>query len=323
MSAAVDRILMVEVSDIAAEARDVVRVELRAAGGAMLPPFQPGAHVEVALPGGLVRHYSLVNDCRESDRYVIAVCRTVDSRGGSDFLHSSVRRGTKLKISPPRNNFPLNPDAGRYLFVAGGIGITPIMAMIHWCDANEKPWRLIYAARSRQRAAFFEDLSFGADAHRIRFHFKEEKHVSLDIAAALADLAADEHVYCCGPASLMQAVKEQTADRPAGTVRFEWFTAPDDPAAGADDGEFTVTLKRDGRTLAVPPGLSVLEVLENNGLVIPYSCREGLCGTCRTTVLAGQPDHRDYVLTDEEREAGTAMMVCVSRALSPDLVLDL
>ncbi|ODU21943.1 MAG: hypothetical protein ABS87_04335 [Sphingomonas sp. SCN 67-18] len=323
MSSAVDRSLIVEVSDVAAEARDVMRLELRPTGGAMLPPFQPGAHVEIGLPGGLVRHYSLVNDWRETDRYVIAVSRTVDSRGGSDFLHTGVRRGMKLKISAPRNNFSLNPEAGRYLFVAGGIGITPIMAMIHWCDANEKPWRLIYAARSRQRAAFFEDLSFGADSHRIRFHFKEEKRASLDIAAALQGLEADEHIYCCGPASLMQAVRDNSADRPAGTVRFEWFTAPDDPAAGSDDDEFTVTLKRDGRTLTVQPGASILEVLEGNGLVVPYSCREGLCGTCRTTVLAGQPDHRDYVLTDEEREAGTAMMLCVSRALSPDIVLDL
>lgn len=315
--------LMVEVSDVAAEARDIIRLELRAADGGALPPFEPGAHVEVLLPGGLVRHYSLVNDWRETDRYVIAVCRTADSRGGSDFLHASVRRGTKLKISAPRNNFPLSPDAGRYLFVAGGIGITPIMAMICWCDAHEKPWRLVYAARSRQRAAFYEDLGPSAEAQQVRFHFKDEQRVSLDVAATLEGLAADEHVYCCGPASLMQAVRDGTVDRPAGTVRFEWFTAPDDSAAEADDGEFTVTLKRDGRTFAVPAGTSILEVLEGHGLAIPFSCREGLCGTCRTTVLAGRPDHRDYVLSDEEREAGTAMMLCVSRAQSDDLVLDL
>lgn len=315
--------LNVEVAEIAAEARDVVVIELRSAGGEPLPPFEPGAHLEVRLPNGMVRHYSLINDWRETGRYVMAVGKAANGRGGSAYLHGSVRCGTQLAISAPRNHFRLDPAASRYRFVAGGIGITPIMAMIHWCNAKGRPWKLFYAARSRQRAAFYEELrQFGPE--RVHFHFDEERGDVMRVADTLAALAEGEQVYCCGPQPLMRAVEAATSGLPAGVAHFEWFAAPQDGAqAEAAGGEFRVDLQRSGRSFPVPPDQSILEVLEANGLEVPFSCREGLCRTCETAVCEGEPEHRDYVLSQQERCEGKTVMVCVSRSKSPVLVLDL
>jgi ferredoxin-NADP reductase len=313
--------LTVQVTDVRAEARDVMTLELRAGGGGELPPFEPGAHLDLHLPNGLVRQYSLTNDWRERDRYVIGVGRAADSRGGSEFVHTSIRAGMQLNISAPRNNFALDPQAGSYLFIAGGIGITPIMAMIRWCVANRKEWRLIYAARSRQRTAFYEELcALGGD--RIHFHFDDERGQVLDASQAISEWSEGQRIYCCGPDPLMNAVKSLTEHLPSGAVRFEWFTAP---VADQDlpSDSFEVELARSNTKLVVPAGKSILEVLEENGFDIPFSCREGLCGTCVTNVCSGEPDHRDYVLSDEERESGKLMTVCCSRSKSPVLVLDL
>lgn len=313
--------LTVLVADVRAEAKDVVTLELRAIGGGELPAFTAGAHLDLHLPNGLVRNYSLTNDWRERDRYVIGVGRAADSRGGSSFVHSSIRAGDQLKISPPRNNFPLDESSASFLFIAGGIGITPIMAMIRWCVANRKPWRLIYAARSRQRTAFYEELcTLGAD--RIHFHFDDEAGQVLDVAQAVSGWAEGETVYCCGPSPLMEAVESLTGHLPSGTVQFEWFTVPesDEPR---ECNSFTVKLGRSGVEFEVPEHKSILEVLEEHGFEIPFSCREGLCGTCVTNVCDGEPDHRDYVLSDEERESGKMMTICCSRSKSPSLTLDL
>jgi ferredoxin-NADP reductase len=317
-----EQALVLSVTDVRAEARDVMMLELRAPNGGPLPRFEPGAHLEIALPNGLVRHYSLVNDWRETDRYVVAVGRAPDSRGGASCVHQLVRCGAQLRVSPPRNNFALDPTASSFLFIAGGIGITPIMAMIRWCEKNERPWRLIYAARSRQRAAFYEDLcAYGGE--RVRFHFDDERGQLLDAEAAIAGLAPGEKIYCCGPGPLMTAVSEATRHLPPGSVRFEWFTAAADPISNDADDAFRVRLARTGIELPIPAGKSILEVLEENGISHPFSCREGLCGTCQTAVCEGEPDHRDYVLSDEERLANGSMMICVSRSRSPLLVLDL
>ena len=313
--------LTVEVADVRAEARDVVTLELRAPGGGPLPEFEPGAHLDLHLPNGLVRQYSLTNDWRERDRYVIGVGRAADSRGGSSYVHSSIRAGARLTISAPRNNFALDPGAERFLFIAGGIGVTPIMAMVRWCVANAKPWRLIYAARSRQRAAFYEDLcALAKDC--AQFHFDDECGQVLDVAQAISGWSEGERIYCCGPAPLMEAVKALAEHLPPDTVRFEWFTTSetDEPQ---DSSSFTVKLERSGLEFVVPENKSILEVLEEHGFDIPFSCREGLCGTCVTGVCSGEPDHRDYVLTDEERESGKLMTVCCSRSKSPVLALDL
>jgi vanillate O-demethylase ferredoxin subunit len=317
-----DATLMVQVSEVVAEARDVVRLELRAVGGGALPPFEAGGHIEVTLPNGLIRHYSMTNDCRETDRYVIAIGRAAKGRGGSDYIHRSIRCDTRLRISPPRNNFRLDTEAGGFLFVAGGIGITPILSMIRWCEANGRPWRLVYATRNRQRAAFYEELSAFGPEH-VRFHFDDEEGRILDVAGAIADVAAGERIYCCGPDPLMKAAEAAAAGLPPGTIRFEWFTAPDDAASAPAGESFQIRLRRSGKEFMVPGDKSILEILEENGIVHPFSCREGLCGTCQTGVCEGVPDHRDYFLSDEERDAGKMMMVCVSRAKSPMLVLDL
>jgi vanillate O-demethylase ferredoxin subunit len=313
--------LAVEVADVRAEARDVVTIELRAPGGAALPPFEPGAHLDLHLPNGLIRQYSLTNDWRERDRYVIGVGRAADSRGGSEFVHGCVRTGTQLTISAPRNNFALDPAAERFLFVAGGIGITPIMAMIRWCVANARPWRLIYAVRSRQRAAFYEELR-GLAKDCAQFHFDDETGEVLDVAQSLASWRAGERIYCCGPAPLMDAVKTLSGELPQGTVRFEWFTTPESDQP-QDSESFSVRLERSGEEFLVPSDRSILEVLEEHGIEVPFSCREGLCGTCVTGVCAGEPDHRDYVLSDEERASGKLMTLCVSRSKTPSLTLDL
>lgn len=315
------QLLTVQVTDVRAEACDVMTLELRAVGGAQLPPFDPGAHIDVHLPNGLLRHYSLTNDWREHDRYVIGVGRASDSRGGSAYVHGSVRAGMQLKISAPKNNFALDPAGERFLFIAGGIGITPIMAMIRWCVAQGKPWRLIYAARSRQRAAFYEQLCVLAESSA-QFHFDDERGQVLDVAQAIASWTSGERIYCCGPTPLMEAVKTATEHLPGGTVRFEFFTAPEpDPDQTSD--AFSVRLERTGSEFVIPADKSILEVLEENGIEVPFSCREGLCGTCVTPVCAGEPDHRDYVLTDEERASNKLMTICCSRSKSPSLTLDL
>jgi tetrachlorobenzoquinone reductase len=316
-----DATFTVQVSDVRAEALDVMSLELRAVGGGQLPPFEPGAHLDVHLANGLVRQYSLTNDCHERDRYMIGVARVADSRGGSSFVHNSIRAGAQVTVGGPINNFALDPRAERFLFIAGGIGITPIMSMIRWCVANAKPWRLIYAARSRQRAAFYDQLYALAESNA-QFHFDDERGQVLDVAEALAGWNEGEWIYCCGPAPLMDSVKALTEHLPAATVRFEWFSTPDDREP-QESNAFKVRLERTGVEFDVPEHKSILEVLEENGIEHPFSCREGLCGTCVTDVCSGEPEHRDYVLTDEERAAGKQMTICCSRSKSPLLVLDL
>lgn len=313
---------VLQVTDVQAEARDVVLVELRAPDGAMLPSFEPGAHLEVELPNGMIRHYSLTNDSRERDRYVVGVGRAANGRGGSAFVHQSVRCGLRLTTSQPRNNFALDATAESYLFLAGGIGVTPVMSMIRWCEARSRPWRLVYATRNCQRTAFYEALrEYGS---RVHFHFDDQAGAVLDVREWLAGLSGGQHVYCCGPQALMQAVRSHAAHIPARNVHFEYFAAPGVADAAAPAGSaFRVELRRRGLSLLVPPDRSVLEALEANGVKVPFSCREGLCGTCETVVCEGEVEHCDYVLSQEQRAAGKSMMVCVSRARSPVLVLDL
>lgn len=320
MNAAVQS-LTVLVADVRAEAKDVITLELRAIAGGELPAFTPGAHLDLHLPNGLVRNYSLTNDWRERNRYVVGVGRTADSRGGSSHIHSSIRAGMQIKISAPRNNFPLDEGSASFLFIAGGIGITPIMAMVRWCVANNKPWRLIYAARSRQRTAFYEELcELGAD--RVHFHFDDEAGQVLDVAQATSTWKDGETVYCCGPAPLMEAVKSLTGNWPSGAVRFEWFTVPESNEP-QESNSFIVRLERSNVDFEVPEEKSILQVLEEHGFELPFSCREGLCGTCVTNVCSGEVDHRDYVLSDEERASGKMMTICCSRSRSAVLTLDL
>lgn len=315
--------LELQVKRVWAEAKDVAVLELTAADGRDLPAFTPGAHLELILRNGLIRHYSLLNDCIERHRYQIAVGLSANSRGGSQFIHASLRQDDRLQTSAPRNNFMLDPQAQRYCFVAGGIGITPILAMIRWCQREERPWRLIYSVRSLQRAAFYEQL-LELDPARVQWHVTDQEDGRhLDAGSVIDSLGNDEQLYCCGPEPLMTAIRD-AGQAVAGQLHFEWFSAPSQPTAQAHDaGGFDIHLRKSGLQLRVAPEQSILEALEDHGFELPYACRSGICRTCETRVCEGEPDHRDLVLSDEERAAGDRLLICVSRAHSPSLVLDL
>lgn len=314
-------LLELRVSALRCEARDVLWIELERANREPLPAFDAGAHLELHLPGQMVRHYSLCNDPRETHRYCIGVGLARDSRGGSKYIHEHLRVGQTLKVTPPRNNFPLSDATGPTVFIAGGIGITPILSMLRACRAAARPWRLFYCARNRARAAFYEEL-VALDRDAIRFHFDDEQQGHwFDAAAALDTVPHDAHIYTCGPEPLMRAVEAAGAARPSDRLHFEWFSAraPETRVNRA----FTVRLVRSARDVHVPADRSLLDALEDSGNGVPWSCREGLCATCRVDVLAGECDHRDSVLSADERAANRSILVCVSRARGERLELDL
>jgi ferredoxin-NADP reductase len=303
-------------------AKDIVHLELRPQDGATLPPFEPGAHVDLFLANGLIRQYSLLGDPDDLTRYEVAISRAPDGRGGSAFVHEALVEGAALEISPPRNNFALKPGAKRYVLIAGGIGITPILAMARHCQKNGLDWRLLYLARSRAHAAF-RDVLAALDPARLQFHFDDEQGCFFDFNAEALQVEGGSAIYCCGPDPVMQSVARFAQTQPGVTAHFEWFSPPAEPKAHAPDMAFTVKLAASGASFEVPEGRSILDVLEANGYEIPCSCREGMCRTCETAVLEGAPDHRDYVLSAEEREQGRSIMICVSRSNTPVLVLDL
>jgi len=318
--------LTLRVAAVRAEARDIMSFELRDPGGAALPAFEPGAHLELEVQDEqgsarpLVRHYSLCNAAPERDRYVVAVALDAAGRGGSRAVHAGWRVGSLVRVRGLANHFALDSHAPRFRFIAGGIGITPIRSMIHGCEDAGRPWSLLYCTRSRVRTAFLDELRAYGD--RVAFHFADE-HAGgrADVRAAVGLLAPGEQVCCCGPASLMSAVAAACAP---GRVRFEWFAAPGvETADGGSARPFEIVLRRSGLRLRVEADRSILETLEANGVGVPFACREGLCRTCETTLCAGEADHRDMVLSEAERAAQASLMVCVSRAHSSVLELDL
>ncbi len=307
------------------EAQDVIGIEFRAPGGEALPPFTAGSHVDLTLPGGLRRQYSLLNAPSERHRYVLGVGLAPQSRGGSTFIHQRLAVGDLVKVGEPRSLFGLAPAASEHVFIAGGIGITPILSMIAWCEANRRPWRLLYCVRSRARAAYSWDLA--PHGERVRLHVDEEADGTLpDLRTWIESSADGAHVYCCGPAGLMDGVALACTEAGLAKHRthFERFATPTAPAApNSQDGAFLVRLNRSGRQIHVAPDQSLLDALEAAQVRLPYSCREGLCRSCEVPLLEGQADHRDFVLSDEERASHRCILPCVSRACSPELVLDL
>lgn len=303
-------------------APQVLLVELRDPDGELLPPAEPGAHIDVHLPDGAVRSYSLCGDPADRHAYSIAVLNVPGGRG-SRFVHGDLEPGTDITIALPRNNFRFD-EAPRYLFIAGGIGITPLLPMIREAARREADWVLHYCVRSAAVAPFLGELRALADAQgangRVEVHAADEGK-KLTVDALLADTPEDVLIYCCGPQRLMEAVA--AAARPMQDVRFEWFAPRADtaPKAASDDG-FDVVCARSGVTVTVAAGTSILEALYAAGVAVDSSCEQGICGTCETAVLEGEPDHRDSVLSDAERAAGKTMMLCVSRARSARLVLD-
>jgi len=292
-------------------------VELRDPDGRGLPPADPGAHIDLRLPDGTVRSYSLCGDPADRHAYRIAVLSVPGGRG-SGFIHGELALGTDLTISPPRNNFRFD-DAARYLFIAGGIGITPLLPMINRAAERGADWVLHYCVRNAAAAPFLDDLR--ALSHgRVDLHAADEGR-RLAVDELLASTPDDIPIYCCGPQRLMEAVA--AAARPDQDVRFEWFTPRTEPdRQDTADGSFDVVCARSGVTVTVPAGTSILDALYAAGVEVDSSCEQGICGTCETTVLEGEPDHRDSVLSDAERAAGKTMMLCVSRARSARLVLD-
>lgn len=306
------------------EAEGILGLELvPAAPGEPLPAFTAGAHIDLHLPGGPVRSYSLLNDPAERHRWCVAVYRDPASRGGSRQVHEQLRPGQLLTVSPPRNHFPLDESAPLSVLIAGGIGITPLLCMVRRLTALGRPWVLHHAVRTRAHAAFGDELQALAaqgsgTLHRV--FDQEPGGRMLDIAAVVVALPDGAHVYCCGPAGMLAAFERATAGLPPERVHLEYFAAKDAPAAS---GGFSVKLRRDGRTVPVPPGQSILDALAAIGAEPPWSCREGVCGTCEVRVLEGVPDHHDMVLSPAQRDANDRMMVCCSGAKSPLLVLDL
>lgn len=298
-------------------ATDVVTITLVDPGGDDLPAWTPGAHVDVDLGAGLVRQYSLCGDPDDPRRWRIAVLREPAGRGGSQRVHDVVRAGEKLPVRGPRNHFPL-VEADRYVFVAGGIGITPILPMVRRAAALGRPWTVLYGGRSQDSMAFADELR-AVPGGELTLVPQDEQGLP-DLPAALGTPTDRTAVYCCGPEPLLAAVERETAHWPAGTLHRERFTATPVVVEG---GAFEVVLQRSGMRLTVPEYEPLLDVIEDAGVEVENSCRAGICGTCLVRVCSGEPDHQDDVLSDDERERGEVMLPCVSRARGGLLVLDL
>ncbi|MEW2303523.1 PDR/VanB family oxidoreductase [Streptomyces sp. NPDC006655] len=293
----------------------VVALTLRHPAGEDLPGWEPGAHLDVVLGPDLERQFSLCGDPGDRTGWRIAVLREPDGRGGSAFVHEQVGVGDKVRVRGPRNHFRLEP-APRYRFVAGGIGITPILPMLAAAEAAGAEWTLLYGGRTRKSMAFTVELARYGDT-RVTVAPQDETGL-LDLCAVLDDVPEGTLVYCCGPGPLLDAVEERC---PAGVLRVERFRPKEQEAA--EEREFEVVLAQSGRTVTVVPGVSVLDTVRAAGVEVLFSCTEGTCGTCETDVLEGTPDHRDSVLTEQERAAGETMLICVSRCRGERLVLDL
>ena len=315
--------MQVRIKRISFEAESINSFELVAPAGGDLVAFTAGSHIDLYLSNGMIRSYSLVNDPSERSRYVIAVNKDAASRGGSRFVHETLRAGDLITISHPRNNFVLQENTTHSIMIAGGIGITPLLSMIRRLKALGRSWELFYAARTRVAAAFLDELS------GLRRDVQEELHLNfdqeptgsmLDLAAIVRNAPGDAHLYCCGPVPMLEAFEAATRDRPAEQVHVEYFKAREKPAA---EGGFEVKLARSNRTIKVGAGKTILNALLDAGIAVNYACTEGVCGTCETRVIEGIPDHRDLFLGKAEQAANKTIMICCSGSKSDALVLDL
>lgn len=296
--------------------------ELTHADGLPLAPVEAGAHIELQLPQQLLRSYSLMNPPGETHRYQIAVHLTPDSAGGSRFMHETLQVGDVIPASAPRNHFPLDETAPHSCLIAGGIGITPMLAMAYRLTALGHSWELHYCARTPAHAAFAEEIRAlaAASGNACHFHFDQVPGGQmLDLAALVRQLPAHTHFYCCGPKGMLAAFESATADCQERR-HLEYFSAK----ADADvSGGFQIELARSGLTLDVPAGKSILDVVLDAGISVTTSCREGICGACETRILSGEADHRDALLSPQEQALQQSMMICCSGAKCAKLVLDL
>jgi ferredoxin-NADP reductase len=318
MEQAADGLIEVRLMAIRYAARDTNIYELARAHGEPLPGCEPGAHIDVHLPNGIVRQYSLLDAEPDPARYNIGVKRDPASRGGSRYVHDELLLGKLLKISPPRNNFPLVENASHVVLFAGGIGITPIWCMVQRLAKLGRSWKLYYACRSRDDMAFLHALEAMPSS---QFHFDEESAGRfLDIAGIIAAAPKDAHLYCCGPTPMLKAFEDATTNWPRDQIHVEYFTPKQEVAKS---GGFVVELARSGQEFVIPEGKTILQVLLDAGIDVDYSCELGICGACEQRVLAGTPEHRDAILTEEEQAANTKVMICCAGCKSERLVLDL
>ncbi|HEY4295044.1 MAG TPA: PDR/VanB family oxidoreductase [Paraburkholderia sp.] len=309
--------LTLRVTAIRYAANEINVYELRRPDNATLPAVEPGAHIDVHLPGGIVRQYSLVNGGSDLRAYLIAIKRERASRGGSSFMHDRLRVGQLLEISGPRNSFPLNENSRHTVLIAGGIGVTAIWAMAQHLESIGRSFEMHYACRERADAAFLDDIERLAHA---RIHVDANcGGKPLDVRAIVANAPADAHFYCCGPLPMLDAFEAATASLPAEQVHVEYF-APKQMAAL--NGGYVVQLQRTGQEFAVPEGKTILQVLRDAGVSAPYSCEEGICGACQVNVVSGVPDHRDSVLSASEQQSGKTMLICCSGSKTERLVID-
>jgi len=316
--------LSVRVARKALEAAEICTFELVDMNGGPLPAFSAGSHVDVQLPGGLSRQYSLCNDPKETHRYLIGVLRDPASRGGSQAMHEQVQEGQLLQISAPKNHFGLAHDAQRSLLLAGGIGVTPILCMAERLAITGAEFEMHYSTRSRERTAFYERIASSAYAPQVQFHFDDGATAQkLDLAALLAAPQAGAHLYVCGPKGFMEAVLNTARAQgwPESQLHYEFFAA--EVAQSDSDVSFEIKLASSGRLITVPKDMTVTQALAAAGIEIMMSCEQGVCGTCLTRVLEGVPDHKDSYLTPEEQAANDQFLPCCSRSKTPMLVLDL
>jgi len=315
---AAEFLIDVRLTAIRYAARDTHVYELSSADGKPLPAYQPGAHIDVHLPNGIVRQYSLLEPEPQPHRYMIGVKRDPASRGGSRYIHEELRVGKTLKISAPRNNFPLVEDASHVILFAGGIGMTPIWCMVQRLEKLGRSWKLYYACRSRSDMAFLHALESMTPSE---FHFDDEAEGKfLDVPSIIAAAPRDAHLYCCGPTPMLKAFEAATANWPRDHIHVEYFTPKQEPAK---TGGFVVELARSGREFVIPEGKTILQVLLDAGVDVDYSCELGICGACEQRVISGIPEHRDAILTEEEQASNTKVMICCAGCKSERLVLDL
>ena len=306
------------------EADDICSFELVDIGGASLPGFSAGAHIDVHVPGGLTRQYSLCNDSAETHRYQIAVLNDSASRGGSRAMHSEVTEGAVLEISPPKNHFPLASGASKSLLLAGGIGVTPILCMAERLAMAGADFEMHYSTRSRSRTAFYDRISASAFASKVHFHFDDGAAAqTLNISALLAAAPGDRHLYVCGPKGFMDAVLAAARANawPESQLHYEFFSA--EVSLSDSDTGFDIKLASSGRIIPVAKDQTVTQALSAAGVEVQTSCEQGVCGTCLTRVLEGIPDHKDMYMTPEEQAANDQFTPCCSRAKTKVLVLDL
>ncbi|MDV5373163.1 PDR/VanB family oxidoreductase [Enterobacter hormaechei] len=316
-----DNLLETRVHTIRYEAEGILSLELRSVDGTSLPEYSPGSHIDLHLSNGLIRSYSLFKPSGKEQGYVVGILRDRQSRGGSAWIHDNLRVGALLTISAPRNNFPLAEESAHSVLVAGGIGITPILCMLSYLTKQSRSVELIYCARSRQEAAFIQEIEqFNCP---ITWHFDDEKQAPPDFTLYLNNKPVTSHFYCCGPSAMINSFEDACEKHGYSNIHVERFSAKPAGEGHELSQGYMVELSRSGKMLTVSAGQSLLDVILASGCIVNCSCREGICGSCEIAVIDGVVDHRDSILSNSERAANKTMMVCVSGCKSGKLVLDL